>query len=149
MPLLVSLCNDLNTVFDGVGQAGFKSRMPSCWSNLLILFVFSYFLSFCFLLFSFFFFLSMNWLCWIGVFGLIVFSLTIPALHLCLILNNSNNNNNNNNSNNALQCALMSLMDVRHALPVGLKSRWLCAMHRQLDSSLDGCASSVASWTHV
>ena len=77
-PLSVSLWNDLaDPVFDGVGLAGFKSRVNAFyWPKLLHSFFSSS-------IFTFLFFLSIGWYCWTGF--------------LQTIFNNSNNNNNNNN----------------------------------------------------
>ena len=70
VPVSVSLWNDFNDpVFDGVRLAGFKSR---AYEFLLDLFA----LSFCLLLF-FIFVTYAGWFCWVGVFGLIVFSLSL------------------------------------------------------------------------
>ena len=88
MPLSVSLWNDLSdAVFDGVVWDWRVSRaepMLSCWHGLLFLF--------CHLLF-YLFFLPMGWLCGVGVFGLIVFSLS-PSLAQWTHNNNNHNNNN-------------------------------------------------------
>ena len=73
VPFSVSLWNDLSDpVFDGVGLAGLKSRINAflfAWSALFCLRLFYLFLPF------------MGWLCGVGVFGLIVFSLS-PGLAL-------------------------------------------------------------------
>ena len=72
MPLSVSLWNDLiDPVFDGEGLAGFKSRANVFIPGGLIC-------SFCLLLFSIF-LPSIGWLCGVGVFGFIVFSLSQPC----------------------------------------------------------------------
>ena len=63
--------------------------MLSCWHNLLFIF--------CLLLFYLLFLPSMGWLCGVGIFWLMVFSLS-PGLAQ-RTLNNNNNNNNNNNRN--------------------------------------------------
>ena len=72
----MSLWNALSDpVFDGVGLAGFKSRANAFllpWHDLLFLF--------CLLLF-YLFLLSMGWLCGVGVFRLIEYSHSLPALH--------------------------------------------------------------------
>ena len=57
--------------------------MLSCWHDLLFLF--------CLLLF-YLFLPSMDWLCGVGVFGLIECPHSLPALHS--LLHNNNNNNN-------------------------------------------------------
>ena len=64
VPLSVSLWNDLSDpVFDGVALAVSRAEpMLSCWHDLLFLF--------CRLLF-YLFLLSMDWLCRVGVYGLI------------------------------------------------------------------------------
>ena len=60
--------------------------MLSCWHDLLFIF--------CLLIF-YIFLPSMDWLCMVGVFGLIQCSHSLPALHSRLQFNNNNNNNNN------------------------------------------------------
>ena len=88
LKLLVSLWNDLSEpVFDGVGLAGFKSRANA----FLLALICSFFLSLTVLYFSSF---HGGWLCGVGVFGLIVFSLS-PGLAERIPNNNNNNNNNN------------------------------------------------------
>ena len=66
IPLSVSLWNDLSdSVFDGVGLAGFKS-----WANAFLLaMLLAYFLSPA--VFPFSSFISVGWCCGVGVFGLI------------------------------------------------------------------------------
>ena len=79
-PLLVSLWNDLSdTVFDGVGLAGFKSRANAfllAWSAL------SFFVSYCFI----FFFLP-----WVGCVGLGSLDSLSPSLAQWTPINNNNN----------------------------------------------------------
>ena len=70
IPPSVSLWNDLgDPLFDGEGLAEYKNR-ANAFSGL------SYLLIFCALLFLFLFFLSVNYYCEAGVYGL-----TLPALH--------------------------------------------------------------------
>ena len=79
LPLSVSLWNDLSDpVFDGVGLAGFKSRVNAFLLSLSAL---------SFLSPTLYLFLpSMGWLCGVGVFGLIEYSHSLPALHSWLRL---------------------------------------------------------------
>ena len=82
MPLSVSLSNDHgDPVFESLGLAGFKSRDNAFLlsrDNLPFLFV------------SYFPFLpSMGWLCGVGVFGFIVFSLSLDLALLTLFKNNN------------------------------------------------------------
>ena len=86
----MSLWNDLaDTVFDGVGLAGFKS-MHCLFIGL------SYHIPFLSsAIFRFHFFLSIGWYCGADVFGLIGCTSLSHSLALPTSFNNNNNNNNN------------------------------------------------------
>ena len=87
IPFSVFLWNDLAIpVFDGVGVAGFKSRVNA---SLLAQAALSLLVSSTLFLF----FLSIGWYCGVGVFGLIGCISLSPSLALLTFYNNNNDNN--------------------------------------------------------